>query len=154
MTFYKKGVKATCEAMGGKDFWMTTNKKHRMTLWKTIYLTDPVNMARASLVGVAESIAIDDIYSHDSPNHIKWQRYLLGTFMFTCEDVFRFIYMENEKEKAFSRWKAYSMSEACKALDLGDVDQVPVKNGGPLDRGRRQAPEDVEYDSEYEIPVS
>ena len=143
MKFYKTEVKQTCNVMGGKEFFVTTEAADRMVLWKTVFLSDPLKMARASLCELSEAIAVDDIYSHDSDRHLKWQGYYMGTFVLTCEDAYRFMYMEDEKQTAFKRWMSFPVSPACNKLELGDVDEVPVKLAGVFDQWRRHGPEET-----------
>ena len=141
--------------MRGKAFFRETSPKHRVHVWKAIFQSDSLKIAAARLAGICDAVAVDVIYSDSSAGHLKWQKYLLATFVFTCEDVCKYMYSQKEKDTAFQRWKAFPISNACMSLDLGDVDKVPVKKGGPFDQNRRQIPnvEDYEYAAEIDIDV-
>ena len=153
MRFYRNGVKKTCKVMGGKQYFETTTGKERMKLWEAIFDSAPLIMAKASVAGLVESLPLDEIFSAQLPVHEKWRKFLKTTFMFTAEDFFRFSYMTKSQDEIDARFMSFPVSEKCGRLELGGLEDVPVRKGGPYDQGRRKVPQAIEYDSDYEIPV-
>lgn len=153
LNWYRVEVKATCDAMGGKDVLETVTTKERMKLWAAIYDSASLTMTKESHTGITECIPFDDIFSYDGPNHLKWRRYMRMKFVFTVEDVYKIFYSRKEGD-LFQRWKGFPISNQVKAMNLGDNAQIPRKIDDALDQGRRQSVKATEYDSNYEMPIS
>ena len=67
------GVTATCEALGGSDFMETTTLGQRRELWGSLFNQSPVLMAQGILSTIKGSVPVDDIFSGNSAQQIKWQ---------------------------------------------------------------------------------
>ena len=102
MFFYKHDVKKTCIVMKNKTYFKEIDRKHRLQLWKVIFQSNSIKMTCVNLTKLCEVVAIDDIYFDNFAKHLKWQRYLLITFVVTCENVFKYTYMQKKKERFFS----------------------------------------------------
>lgn len=130
MAWFMSGVRSTCEAMGGVEFFETSTVGERRRMWSAIYKQAPKEMALQSLATVGQSVPIAEIYSGASPAHIKWQRFLKTSFVWAAEDTFRFRYMEDRKTECFKNWRAGPSTPAMAELELGGILEVPVKVGG------------------------
>ena len=146
MKFYRHGVLLTCA-----DVNLTTaTLKERHDFWARLFDTNSKAMATMSLTGIAGSIPIDDIYSHDGDGHIMWQRHIKTTFVFAADDAFKYRYPTDDKEKGvcFERWVAMPHHSAFEALNLGDLLQTSIKAGGVWDQGRRRKAKRFEYEED------
>lgn len=80
MKFYRQGVFLTCADV---DLETATLKK-RHDFWARLFDTNAKAMATISLTGIAASIPIDDIYSHDGDEHIKVAEIHQDDFRLCC----------------------------------------------------------------------
>ncbi|KAG7004536.1 hypothetical protein G7Y79_00024g054860 [Physcia stellaris] len=153
MAYFFDGVTSTCDHMGGAEVFDQTTTAGRMDLWEAIFDEAPVAIAQEMLGTVGKSVPLDDIFSLNSPEHKKWQRFYKTVFMFTAEDTYahRYATLDDEKEEVFENWRSFPFSDECDTLDLGGVKDIPVKAGGPLDQGRRKAPRKITYPAGYRV---
>ena len=136
MDFYKSGVYATCEELS--NFFEDATQVQRHKLWSDIYDQAPLAMAKASLIGLTGSVPVDEIYSWDGSEHYKWRQYIKTTFIFAADDTYVYRYKTGDKTKSlcFDRWLAMPNHPAFAPLNLGDIEELPVKAGGLWDQGR------------------
>ena len=154
MKFYRAGVYAIVDDMA--DFFSTATKNDRMELWDRVFSLAPIQMARASLVGLTGSVPVDEIYSHDGVEHKKWQAYIQTVFKFTADNtyVFRYLTDDASKDECFKRWVSMPHHPAFGGMNLDDLMGTPVKTGGIWDQGRRKKVQTIDYDADEQISVS
>ena len=88
MKFYLKGVKRTCDEMGGLDFFKSTTTEERRKMWSALFDQDRMAMAAASLGQLASTIPIGHIFSSRHATNLKWQSYVKNTFVWAAEDTY------------------------------------------------------------------
>lgn len=149
MDFYLVGVGATAQAMGGKKTFRNTTQRQRHELWESIFDSNELRMAKASLVGLTGSVPVEDIYSYNSATHIKWQSFIRTTFVLTADLTlkYRFMVDDDKKYECFKKWCAIPFLEEIEALELGDEKDIPVRSTGPYDQGkaRRVTKADLDF---------
>ena len=158
LEFYHNGVTKTMDAMDDKAAMTMANKPQRRAFWAAIYNKDPALMAKASCVGMNGSVPIEEIFSYGSPTHVKWQRFLKTVFVSSADDAFLYRYMATDdnagKKKCGDRWNAMPLNPKLKnVLQLGDIDDIPVKASGIHDQGKSSLARMSEIDLEDEIEV-
>ena len=152
MRFLKRGVKHTCKLMGGLEFFETTTSTERRKMWGTIFDSNKIVMGKKSLGQIANNIPVGHIFSDRKPLNLKWQSYIKNTFVWGAEDAYIYRYAKTDpasKAEMFSRWVSMSLAPAFQALNLGDINQTPVKEGGVYSQGKRATAKEVEYGMEH-----
>lgn len=137
--------------MGGIEYFEGLTTTERM--WAAIWHQSSKEMAFESLAVIAQSVPVAKIFSKDSPDHFKWQRYMKTTFVWAAENTFRYRYQDDGKTDCFKAWRAFLPTPAMAGLNLGSILDVPVKTGGPWDQGRRTIGNRVELGDDFQLEV-
>ena len=158
LEFYYNGVTKTMEAMDDKVAMTMADKPQRQAFWAAIYDKDPALMAKASCVGMNRTVPIEEIFSHGSPTHVKWQRFLKTVFVSSADDAFLYRYLATDdnagKRKCGDRWNAMPLNpKLINTLQLGDIEDIPVKTSGIHDQGKTSLARLSEIDPDDEIEV-
>lgn len=156
MRFLKKGVKRTCNQMGGREFFETTTSVERRKMWGAIFDSNKVAMGKMSLGQIANYIPVGHIFSNRKSLNLKWQSYIKNTFVWGAEDAYLYRFAKNDKAskaEMFSRWVSMPLAPAFQALNLGDINQTPVKEGGVYSQGKRASAKEVGYGAEHDLEV-
>lgn len=137
-SWYKQGVGATIEAMGGMGVFENATSEERQNVWRALFEREPFRMAKASMPAFHLSVDVRGIYHTKDPRAQKWRRYIKTCFVWMAEDTFTYRFARNDDEAAFSNWKKMPTRRVISDLDLGDTFDVPVRHGGMYDLDRRQ----------------
>ena len=151
--FYLKGVRQTCDEMGGLEFFESTSTEQRRKMWSAIFDQYKSAMASASLGQVASTIPIDHIFSARHPLNLKWQSYIKNTFVWAAEDTYLYRYAQSDKVTCYARWVAMPLAPAFQSLNLGSLQQTPVKIGGIYSQGKRANTQKITYGAEHSLEV-
>ena len=101
MSVYFLGIQLLVEAMGGFAERRTSSEEQRNAIFKTLWESDEVAMAKAMLGMVAISVPISDIFSKSSPEHTKWQTFHRTMFLWAAENTY-FLRVHGLPTNAFS----------------------------------------------------
>ena len=156
MKWYLDRVIATCESIGGRSVVSEMTDEKTMAMWSNIYDESPSAMAKASVGPLNAAVPVDEIFSSNGTTHIKWQKYLKTVFTWAANDTMRLKYMKDgkdERDECFRRWVAMPLAVQLKYLELGSMNDTPIKTGGILDQGRRRMLTKVEYTDAYKVAV-
>lgn len=74
MAWYMECVTALVDTMRGVEKSENSTPEARGRLFAHCFDTDPMELARASLVGLNIAILVDDIYRINNVEATKWQR--------------------------------------------------------------------------------
>jgi len=163
MKFYHNGLGLLLENTGGIEVWRTSSLKQRTAVFRTLFNSNKFAMSKAALGPCACAVPLGNIFSDTTPLHKKWQKFHQTVFEWTCELIFqnRFSLASDNKMEAYRLWKGLILGEKWDVLNLGGLDEIPVKWGGIADVGRRQtvtvadceglelADSDVDEDEEF-----
>lgn len=138
MNWYKRGVAATVEAMGGMHVFEAATSLERQRVWRSLFDREPLAMAMASMPASHLSVDLTGIYNSNDPRAPPWRRFIKTCFVWMAEDTFNYRLVKDDDDTAFTNWKAMPRRRAFNALDLGDTLSVPVRHGGIYDKDRRR----------------
>ena len=135
-----QGTKDTIEAMGGIETWKASTLSQRIKVFRRIFQSSPLSMAQASLGNVATAVPLQDIFFEQTPAHIKWQNFYRAVFALACEDIFtyRLSGKVDNSNLCFRKWRNMTTDDQFKQLDLGAIDDIPVKQNSVFDADRRE----------------
>ena len=109
-------------------------------------------MGKNRLFQIAYNISVGHIFSNRKLLNLKWQSYIKNTFVWGAQDVYIYRYAKTDlklKAEIFSRWVPMPLAPAFQALNLGDINRPPVKEGGVYSQGKRATAKEVEYGTEH-----
>ena len=140
MKFYYEGLDLLIKESGSLAAWRLSSREQRMTVFREIWMSDPLQMAKASLGPCACVVPLANNFSDSTPSHQKWQKFHQNVFERTCEYVWeeRFARDTDNRQTMFSLWSEMLLQDHWKEMELGGVDNIPVKWGGISDVGRRR----------------
>ena len=136
MAWYKRGVLATIEAIGGRAVFDTSTTEQRQAVWRALFSRDPLGMAKASMPSSQLSIDIRGIYRSADPKAHTCRRFIKTCFVWMAEDTYNYRIIRDSDDVAFMNWKKMPGRRSINALELGDCSDVPVQHGGMFDRDR------------------
>ena len=106
---------------------------------------------------LAPSVPYEEIYSSCKSSNLTWQEFIKTVFCWVADDVFELRFRKTDKkakEECFDRWRAIPRAPELDKLELGTLLDVRVKNGGPLDQGRRKRLKKLQYTDSHVLMVS
>ena len=137
MAWYKRGVLATIEAIGGRAVFDNSTTEQRQAVWRALFSRDPLGMAKDSMPSSQLSIDVRGIYRSADPKAHKRRRFIKTCFVWMAEDTYNVRIVRDSDDVAFMNWKKMPGRRSINALELGDCLDVPVRHGGMFDRDRR-----------------
>ena len=85
MDVYIDGVWEIVASTGGLLAWKEhTDKEKRLETFGEIFHTTPLDVAVATLQPLIHAISLQDIWSNNSPDHVRWQSFHRLVFVETC----------------------------------------------------------------------
>ncbi|KAG7008281.1 hypothetical protein G7Y79_00006g019010 [Physcia stellaris] len=142
MDIYIDGVKETVASTGGLKAWKEhTDKGKRMKTFGEIFDSAPLDVAVATLQPLIHAVPLQDIWSDNSPDHVRWQLFHRLVFVETCELVYswRLEPLTDSRKRCYKEWKQMTKSQAFNDLGIGGVDDIPI-SWAKLDGQRQQVP--------------
>ena len=90
---------------------------------------NPLDVANAALGPVAKHVLLIVIFFDTSDQHLRWQKFHRLVFVLACEDVFQFNITgpNTGGREPYERWKTMTEAEKFDELNLGDINDIPVK---------------------------
>lgn len=115
--------------MGGLEMWTTATVTTREETSGRIFDAYPLDITTASLGPVAHAVPLQDIFSDDTAVHRKWQRFHKLVFVMTCDATFRHRVAPGKdcRKDAFAEWQGMIAGPMFDELELGDIEDMPVK---------------------------
>jgi hypothetical protein len=121
----------------------------RMRVYDKLFCKDRVMMTK-KFPGPCKAVTpVEDIFSGKSDTHLKWQLYHGTTFGWICEDGFtlRIDSKEDFRDKCYDNWRSYPRRPEIDNLNVGRLQDIPVRNMGVYDKGLSQLVVTEPYDS-------
>lgn len=136
----------------GRERLGVATPRQRRTLFETLYQQDAFGNAEL-ITGVAKSaMPLRAIYSDTTAIHKKWKRFFFTKFLWTCELVWtKYVQPQTgDTTSLYTEWKNMMLRPEVGALELGGIQDIPVKAAGPTDTGARFEPS-VPQGEEWEL---
>ena len=155
MAIYLEGMKLVIEKMGGLTLWRLTTRQERLAVYRRLCDFDPPGVTMACLGPVAKYVPVANIFSDNTPLHVKWQRFHRTIFVWTCEHVFfeRLATDEDNCRKCFNSWRNMVNTQDFQLLNLGSHLEIPVKHNLDLDHGWIQGKQQIDNLPELGVEV-
>ncbi len=113
---------------------------HQRSRWVfSSFDRNPVATTAASIGPCSAAVPVDGIWSDKTDTHRKWQVFHKTVFVWTCEDVFktRLAPKKENRFESFKVWQGMPKHPKILALNLGGIEDIPVRMMGIADAGRR-----------------
>ncbi|KAG7004537.1 hypothetical protein G7Y79_00024g054870 [Physcia stellaris] len=138
MKFYLAGVRLAVKMMGGLEMWTAASVASREQTFARIFDAYPLDIAAASLGPIAHAVPLQDIFSNDTAIHLKWQRFHKLVFVMTCDATFRHRIAPGRdcRKNAYGEWQGMIAGPMFEELELGELEDMPVKWGTGVVRNR------------------
>ena len=138
MKFYLAGVRLAVKMMGGLETWTAASVASREQTFARIFDAYPLDIAAASLGPIAHAVPLQDIFSNDTAIHLKWQRFHKLVFVMTCDATFRHRIAPGRdcRKNAYGEWQGMIAGPMFEELELGELEDMPVKWGSGVVRNR------------------
>ncbi|KAI9802765.1 MAG: hypothetical protein M1833_001364 [Piccolia ochrophora] len=151
MTRTFNGVRRLVEVTGGLRVWRTSTEDQRRAMFVVYFDQDPLMTCFVIYKSFWEGVDFANIYFNASEERVKWQRYCKTIFVWLCEDTWKYRVRpgpakdKRERSKRYKSVKialvAYSTRPAIvNDIGLGDIREVPIRQGGLANQNRRPVP--------------
>ena len=122
--------------MTGRKQWEASTHEQRARFFDLVYKTGPYTMISMSIGRAATVVPLSDLFSdRNSVLHSNWQTFHKTMLSWSLEAVWEFVIEPQDKSpgamaKLYKEWKSLPTHPAIKTLELGDVEDIPVKRTG------------------------